>query len=214
MGVLLPLQNCNYTVYDPKPDLLLPVCQFLFVGVYCVPVVMQTARVIDVLQFPVNEPLEELIHPLRALSTVYASLKKQHTPLFNTITCTYGSFRHGVMGQLHGLFQFSSRSGRCTSSHFSRRGHQQSSFNATASYECRQSTHRVEPPISYPSSTVRQRVPRPRRPKKLPASHVVPRAVWIPLHPKSNQRSECIARVLYHRTFCFPLQDGVFHPHS
>ena len=100
MGVLLPLQNCNYTVYDPKPDLLLPVYQFLFVGVYRVPVVMQTARVIDVLQFLVNEPLEERIHPLRTLSTVYASLKKHHTPPFNIITCTYRSFGHAVMGQL------------------------------------------------------------------------------------------------------------------
>ncbi|KAK8824314.1 hypothetical protein WA556_003636 [Blastocystis sp. ATCC 50177/Nand II] len=61
-------------------------------------IVMQTVRVIDVLPFPVNEPLEERIHPLRTLSTVYASPKKHHTPLFNTIT--YGSFCHGVMGQL------------------------------------------------------------------------------------------------------------------
>ena len=74
-------------------------------------IVMQTARVIDILHFPVNEPLEELIHPLRTLSTVYASPKKHHTPLFNTIT--YGSFCHGGMGQLHGLFHFSSRSCRC-----------------------------------------------------------------------------------------------------
>ena len=109
MRGLLPLQNCNCTVPDHKPDLLLPVYQFLFVGVYRVPVVMQTVRVIDVLPFPVNESLKERIHPLRTLSTVYASPMKHHTPLFNT-TCTYGSFGHGVMGQLHGLFQFSSRS--------------------------------------------------------------------------------------------------------
>ena len=74
-------------------------------------IVMQTVRVIDVLHFPVNEPLEERIHPLRTLSTVYASPKKHLTPPFNTIT--YGSFGHGVMGQLHGLFQFSSQSCRC-----------------------------------------------------------------------------------------------------
>ena len=114
MGDLLPLQNCNCSIPDPKPDLLLPVYQFLFVVVYCVPVMMQTARVIDVLHFPVNEPLEERIHPLRTLSTVYASPKKHHTLLFNTIT--YGSFGHGVMGQLHGLFHFSSRSYRCDTS--------------------------------------------------------------------------------------------------
>ena len=107
MGVLLPLQNCNWSIPDPKPDLLLPVYQFLFVVVYCVPVMMHTVRVIDVLHFPVNKPLEERIHPLRTLSTVYASPKKHYTPLFNTITCTYGSFGHGVMGQLHGLFHFS-----------------------------------------------------------------------------------------------------------
>ena len=70
-------------------------------------IVMQTVRVIDVLHFPVNESLEQRIHPLRILSTVYASPKKHYTPLFITITCTYGSFSHGVMGQLHGLFQFS-----------------------------------------------------------------------------------------------------------
>lgn len=93
--------------------MLLPVYQFLFVVVYCVPVMMQTARVIDILHFPVNESLEERIHPLLTISTVYASPKKHHTPLFNTITCTYGSFCHGVMGQLHGLFQFSSQSCRC-----------------------------------------------------------------------------------------------------
>ena len=116
MRVLLPLQNCNWSISDPKPDLLLPVYQFLFVVVYRVSVMMQTARVIDVLHFPVNEPLEERIHPLRTLSTVYASPKKHHTPLFNTITCTYGSFGHGVMGQLHGLFHFSSRSCRCDTS--------------------------------------------------------------------------------------------------
>ena len=75
-------------------------------------IVMQTVRVIDILHFPVNEPLEERIHPLRTLSTVYASPKKHHTPLFNTITCTYGSFCHGGMGQLHGLFHFSSQSCR------------------------------------------------------------------------------------------------------
>ena len=83
MGVLLPLQNCNYTVYDPKPDLLLPVYQFLFVGVYRVPVVMQTARVIDVLHFPVNEPLEQRIHPPRTLSTVY-SHRRSTTPHSST----------------------------------------------------------------------------------------------------------------------------------
>ena len=82
--------------------------QFLLVVVYCVSVMMQTVRVIDILHFPVNEPLEERIHPLRTLSTVYSSPKKHHTPLFNTIT--YGSFGHGVMGQLHGLFHFSTRS--------------------------------------------------------------------------------------------------------
>ena len=76
-------------------------------------IVMQTVRVIDVLLFPVNEPLEERIHPLRTLSTVYASPTKHHTLLFNTITFTYESFGHGVMGQLHGLFHFSSRSCRC-----------------------------------------------------------------------------------------------------
>ena len=76
-------------------------------------IVMQTVRVIDVLPFPVNEPLEERIHPLRTLSTVYASPKKHHIPPFNTITCTYGSFGQGVMGQLHELFHFSSRSYRC-----------------------------------------------------------------------------------------------------
>ena len=92
--------------------MLLPVCQFLFVGVYRVPVVMQTVRVIDVLHFPMNESLEERIHPLRTLSTVYASLKKHHTPPFNIITCTYRSFGHAVMGQLHGLFHFSSQSCR------------------------------------------------------------------------------------------------------
>ena len=81
-----------------------------------VSIVMQTVRVIDVLHFPVSEPLEERIHPLRTLSTVYASPKKHHTPLFNTITCTYGSFGHGVMRQLHGLFHFSSRSCRCDTS--------------------------------------------------------------------------------------------------
>ena len=86
---------------------------FLFVVVYRVPVMMQTVRVIDVLQFFVNEPLEQRIHPLRTLSTVYSSLKKHHTPPFNIITCTYRSFCHGVMEQLHGLFQFSSRSCRC-----------------------------------------------------------------------------------------------------
>ena len=111
MGDLLPLQNCKGSIPDHKSDLLLPVCQFLFVGVYRVPVVMQTVRVIDVLQFPVNESLEERIHPLRTLSTVYASLKKHHTPPFNTIT--YGSFGHGGMGQLHRLFQFSLQSCRC-----------------------------------------------------------------------------------------------------
>ena len=79
-------------------------------------IVMQTVRLIDVLHFPMNKPLEERIHPLRTLSTVYASPKKHHTPLFNTITCTYGSFRHEVMGQLHELFQFSSRSCRCDTS--------------------------------------------------------------------------------------------------
>ena len=52
------------------PDLLLPVCQFLFVVVYRVSVMMQTVRVIDFLHFPMNEPLEERIHPLRTLSTV------------------------------------------------------------------------------------------------------------------------------------------------
>ena len=72
--------------------------QFLFVVVYRVSVVMQTARVIDVLQFLVNEPLEQRIHPLRTLSTVYTSPKKHYTPLFNTIT--YGSFGHGEMCQL------------------------------------------------------------------------------------------------------------------
>ena len=71
-------------------------------------IVMQIVRFIDVLPFPMSEPLEERIHPLRTLSTVYASPKKHHTPLFNTIT--YGSFGQGVMGQLHGLFHFSSRS--------------------------------------------------------------------------------------------------------
>ena len=75
--------------------------QFLFVVVYRVLVMMQTARVIDVLPFPVNESLEERIHPLRILSTVYASPKKHYTPLFITITFTYESFCHGVMGQLH-----------------------------------------------------------------------------------------------------------------
>ena len=77
-------------------------------------IVMQTARVIDLLPFPVNESLEERIHPLRILSTVYASPKKHYTPLF--ITITYGSFGHGVIGQLHGLFHFSSRSCRCDTS--------------------------------------------------------------------------------------------------
>ena len=100
MRDLLPLQNCNCSIPDPKPDLLLPVYQFLFIVVYCVPVMMQTVQVIDILHFPVNEPLERLIHPLRTLSTVYASPKMHHTPLFNTITCTNGSFGHGVMGQL------------------------------------------------------------------------------------------------------------------
>ena len=76
-------------------------------------IVMQTARLIDVLHFPMNKPLKQRIHPLRTLSTVYASPKKHHTPLFNTITCTYGSFGHGGMGQLHGLFHFSSQSYRC-----------------------------------------------------------------------------------------------------
>ena len=113
MGDLLPPHDCSWSIPDPKPDLLLPVCQFLFVVVYCVPIMMQTVRVIDVLHFPMNKPLEELIHPLRTLSTVYASPKKHHTPLFITITCTYGSFGYGVMGQLHGLFHFSSRSCRC-----------------------------------------------------------------------------------------------------
>ena len=83
MGDLLPLQNCNYTVYDPKPDLLLPVYQFLFVVVYRVLVMMQTVRVIDVLHFPVNEPLEERIHPLRTLSTVY-SHRRSTTPHSST----------------------------------------------------------------------------------------------------------------------------------
>ena len=113
MGVLLPLQSCNWSALHPKPDLLLPVYQFLFVVVYRVSVMMQTARVIDVLHFPVNEPLEQRIHPLRTFSTMYASPKKHLTPLFITITCTYRSFGHGVMGQLHGLFHFSSRSCRC-----------------------------------------------------------------------------------------------------
>ena len=61
-------------------------------------IVMHTVRVIDILHFPVNKPLEERIHPLRTLSTVYTSPKKHYTPLFNTITC--GSFGQGVMGQL------------------------------------------------------------------------------------------------------------------
>lgn len=68
---------------------------------------MQTVRIIDFLHFPVNEPLEQRIHPLRTLSTMYASPKKHHTPLFITITLTYGSFCHRGMGQLHGLFHFS-----------------------------------------------------------------------------------------------------------
>ena len=65
-----------------------------------VSIVMQTVRVIDVLHFPVSEPLEERIHPLRTLSTVYASPMKHLTPPFNIITCTYRSFGHGVMCQL------------------------------------------------------------------------------------------------------------------
>ena len=69
---LLPLQNCNCSLPDPKPDLLLPVYQFLFVVVYRVSVMMQTVRVVDVLYFPVNEPLEQRIHPLRTFSTVYS----------------------------------------------------------------------------------------------------------------------------------------------
>ena len=32
---LLPLQDCSCSIPDPKPDLLLPVYQFLFVVVYC-----------------------------------------------------------------------------------------------------------------------------------------------------------------------------------
>ena len=78
-----------------------------------VSIVMHTVRVVDFLHFPMNEPLEERIHPLRTLSTIYSSPKKHLTPPFNTITCTYGSFGHGVMGQLQGLFQFSSQSCRC-----------------------------------------------------------------------------------------------------
>ena len=35
LGDLLPLQNCNCSIPDPKPDLLLLVCQFCFVVVYC-----------------------------------------------------------------------------------------------------------------------------------------------------------------------------------
>ena len=78
MGDLLPLHDCNCSISDHKPDLLLPVYQFLFVVAYRVPVMMQTARVIDILHFPMSEPLEQRIHPLRTLSTVYASLKKHH----------------------------------------------------------------------------------------------------------------------------------------
>ena len=64
-------------------------------------IVMQIVRVIDVLHFSVNESLEQRIHPLLTLSTVYTSLKKHHTLsglwiVFNTITCTYGSFGHGL----------------------------------------------------------------------------------------------------------------------
>ena len=116
MRDLLPLQNCNCSIPDPKPDLLLPLYQFLFVVVYSVLVVMQTVRFIDILHFPMNESLEERIHPLRTLSTMYSSPKKHYTPLFNTITCTYGSCGHGVIGQLHGLFQFSLQSCRCDTS--------------------------------------------------------------------------------------------------
>ena len=83
MGDLLPLQNCNWSIPDPKPGLLLPVYPFLVVVVYRVSVVMQTVRVIDVLHFPVNEPLEERIHPLLTLSTVY-SHRRSTTPHSST----------------------------------------------------------------------------------------------------------------------------------
>ena len=114
-------RDCEFFYHSmttPAVSLTLnPTCFFLCTNSsLLLSIVMQTVRVIDFLHFPVNEPLEQRIHPFHTLSTVYSSLKKHPTPLFNTITCTYGSFGHGGMGQLHGLFQFSSRSCRCDTS--------------------------------------------------------------------------------------------------
>ncbi|KAK8825258.1 hypothetical protein WA556_006545 [Blastocystis sp. ATCC 50177/Nand II] len=129
---------------------------------------MHTVRVVDILLFPMNKPLEERIHPLRALSTVYASPKKHYTPLFNTIT--YGSFSHGVMGQLHELFHFSSQSCRCDTSpvnHSEEHHHQSSqslharnstrstcSVQTTSKEGCTPSSHSRQVSRPFPSTTL------------------------------------------------------------